>query len=176
VFCALEPADFIEELWANDIVDLSWNILRLRRMSSALLAAHVRHRADDEATSRVEADPELMNGSNEQKQERERFLESSANSSFEAQKAKYPRAAERHRKLWEAARSTLNLNEIQATAMIDEINSIERIEALVMNAERRVDAVIRELDRHRTMQNLHYDMRNSQAKLKTVEPRLIDEK
>jgi hypothetical protein len=176
VFCALEPADFIEELWARDIVDVSWNIARLRRMSSALLAARVRHQADQKATSLVEVDPELMNGSNEQKQEMERLLDRSANSSWEARKAQYPRAAERYMKLWEAARSVLNLKEIQATAIIDGIDSIERIEALIMIAERRFDAVIRELDRHRMIQNLHYDIQNSKAKIKTVEPRVINEK
>jgi hypothetical protein len=175
VFRALDPADFIEELWVRDIVDVRWNISRLRRMSSALLAARVRILVDHEAASLVETNPELMDGSKEQKQDMERLLDAGANCNFEARKAKYPRAAERYMKLWEAARSRLNLNELQATAMIDEIDSIERIEALIIIAERRVDAVIRELDRHRTIQKLHHDIENSRAKLKTVEPRLIDE-
>src|SRR6266481_4939647 len=68
VFCALKPADFIEELWARDIVDVSWNISRLRRILSAFLAAEVSDAADKRASSLVQADPKLMNGTKEQKQ------------------------------------------------------------------------------------------------------------
>ena len=175
MFCALEPTDFIEELWARDIVDVSWNIYRLRRISSAFLVARVRDQADHKATALVEGDPELMNGSKDQRQEMERLLEASADSSFEARKAQYPRAAERYMNLKAAARSTLDLNEIQAKAMIDRIDSIERIEAFIMIAERRFDTVIRELDRHRMIQNLHHDIQNTKAKIKTVEPRMINE-
>jgi hypothetical protein len=104
------------------------------------------------------------------------LLDASANSSLEARKVKYPRAAERYMKLWQVARSALDLNEIQATAIIDGIDSFERIEALIMIAERRFDAIIRELDRHRTIQNLNSDIQNSQAEIKAVEPRMINGK
>jgi hypothetical protein len=36
---AVAPADVIEELWVRDVVDLSWRVLRLRRMKSKLFAA-----------------------------------------------------------------------------------------------------------------------------------------
>jgi hypothetical protein len=29
VFSAVEPTDFIEEIWARDLADVSWNLLRL---------------------------------------------------------------------------------------------------------------------------------------------------
>jgi hypothetical protein len=172
VFTALKPVDFIEEIWARDIVDVVWNLYRLRRMLSAFLAAEVWDDANDKASSLVEADPELMNGTEEQKQEMARLLNPSSNSNWEAQKAQYPRATERYMKLWEAAWSTLDLNEIQANVMIDKIDTIERIEALIMLAERRFDSVIRELDRHRMMQNLRYDLhRVEKVKIKSVGPK-----
>jgi hypothetical protein len=175
VLCALEPADFIEELWARDIVDVSWNISRLRRTSSALLAARVGYRADEKATSLVEGDPGLMNGSKEQKQEMERLLDPNSHLSGEDQKSQFPHAFERYMKLWETARSTLNLNEIQAMVIIDGIDSIERIEALIMIAERRFDTVIRELDRHRMVQNFRCELQNAKVKIKTVEPKMIND-
>jgi hypothetical protein len=43
---AVKPKDFIEEMWVRDIVDLSWDVLRLRRLKAKLLtygtAAQVR--------------------------------------------------------------------------------------------------------------------------------------
>ena len=38
----LQPADMLEQIWVRDVVDLVWEIFRLRRLKSALLteAAH----------------------------------------------------------------------------------------------------------------------------------------
>lgn len=35
---AVAPADIIEELWVRDVVDLSWDLLRLRRVKSKIFA------------------------------------------------------------------------------------------------------------------------------------------
>ena len=37
VFSYVEPTNFLEEIWARDIVDLTWDILRLRRFKQALV-------------------------------------------------------------------------------------------------------------------------------------------
>jgi hypothetical protein len=46
VTAAVKSKDFLEEIWVRDIVDLSWNVLRLRRLKAQLLtyctAAQVR--------------------------------------------------------------------------------------------------------------------------------------
>jgi hypothetical protein len=34
---AVKPKDFLEEIWVRDIVDLSWDVLRLRRLKAQLL-------------------------------------------------------------------------------------------------------------------------------------------
>jgi hypothetical protein len=39
VCLSLEPADIFEEIWVRDFVDLTWEILRWRRLKSSLLAA-----------------------------------------------------------------------------------------------------------------------------------------
>ena len=39
VSAALEPRDVVEEMWIRDVVDLAWDIFRLRRMKSNLLRA-----------------------------------------------------------------------------------------------------------------------------------------
>jgi hypothetical protein len=46
VTAAVKPKDFLEEMWVRDIVDLSWDVLRLRRLKAQILtyctAAQVR--------------------------------------------------------------------------------------------------------------------------------------
>ena len=37
VYGAIEPADFIEEIWARDLADVTWSMVRLRRSLAALL-------------------------------------------------------------------------------------------------------------------------------------------
>jgi len=36
---AVKPSDFLEEIWVRDIVDLEWEILRLRRLKASLMCA-----------------------------------------------------------------------------------------------------------------------------------------
>ena len=82
--------------------------------------------------------------------------------------AQNPRANEKYQELWASAKSTLDVNAIQAKVVIDEIDTIERIESLIMIAERRFDSVIRELDRHRMMKNLRHGLPNVE-KAKIIE-------
>src|SRR5262249_39463717 len=39
VCLSLEPADIFEEIWARDFVDLTWEVLRWRRLKSSLMTA-----------------------------------------------------------------------------------------------------------------------------------------
>src|SRR3954447_15703019 len=39
VTAAVEPADVIEVFWVRDVVDLLWEVLRLRRLKASLLLA-----------------------------------------------------------------------------------------------------------------------------------------
>jgi hypothetical protein len=168
VFSALEPADFIDEIWVRDGVDSIWNIFRLRRMLSAFLAEEVRDVVNKRVSAIVEADP----GTEEQRLEMARLLNPNSKFSWKARKARYPSAAERYKKFCEAA---LDLNEIQAMVMGWKMDEIERIQALIGIEERRFDSVIRELDRHRVVQNLRCELQNAKAKIKTVEPKMISD-
>ena len=39
VWLSLEPVDILEEIWVRDFVDLTWEVLRGRRLKSSLMAA-----------------------------------------------------------------------------------------------------------------------------------------
>lgn len=171
---AVRPADFLEEIWVRDLVDLTWNIMRLRRIQSAFLADKMWDDFNEEASSLAEADPELMEGTKEQKEEMKRLLDSDSELSWEARVAKYPRANEKFQELWESAKSTLDMDVIQAKIIVDELDKIERIEHLIMAARQRFDAVVREIDRHRVMQiQLSSVQVVEDANFKTINPKMV---
>jgi hypothetical protein len=35
----VKPKDFLEEMWVRDVADLTWEILRMRRLKAALVAS-----------------------------------------------------------------------------------------------------------------------------------------
>src|SRR5262245_47589748 len=42
VFGAVMPSDFFEELWTRDIIELTWQVLRWRRLEVTLIALKMR--------------------------------------------------------------------------------------------------------------------------------------
>ncbi len=78
-----------------------------------------------------------------------------------------------NQKLWPSN----NIDLIQGRVLRDRLDMIERIDNLIAMAQRRIDEVIRELDRHRFMRlqlNSFQDRQGS--KLETVEPKMIEGK
>jgi hypothetical protein len=51
VYGAIEPADFIEEIWARDLADVTWSMFRLRRVLAAMLNDEVWDKINDKASS-----------------------------------------------------------------------------------------------------------------------------
>lgn len=168
---ALGPRDFIEEIWAHDLVDAAWNIIRLRRMQAAFLADKVWDDVNEKASSLAEADPKFMEGTEKEKEEMEKLRSPDSELSWDELTEKYPRANEKFQKLWAAAESTLDKDLIQASIIISELDTIERIEHFIAIAQRRYDAVIREFDRHRFIQDQRESIQNAvEAEFKTIKP------
>jgi hypothetical protein len=147
VFDAVEPADFIEEIWARDLADVTWSMFRLRRILAALLDNKVRDEVNDEASSRAEQEAKFLEGT--EKEEMDRLLDQNSGLDWEDRVAQYPRANDKFQALWSRAKSGLNFDLIQARVITYNLDQIERIESLIAIAQRRIDEVIRELDRHR---------------------------
>src|SRR5271154_1167887 len=151
VSSAVAPADFIEEIWVRDLVDVIWSMLRWRRILAAILAEEVGEKVNIKASSLAEAQTELMDGP--EKEEMDKLQDySNSGLSWEAAVAKYPRANDKFQELWSAAKSTLNMDLIQARVMKNNLDTIERIESLIATAQQRFDEIIREMDRHRIIQ------------------------
>ncbi len=123
----MKPVDVIEEIWVHDVVDLAWEALRLRRLKASLMtvAAH-------EGLARV-----LMP-----------LLDFSAASNLAAQwAARESGAVDRVDTL--LAEAGISMEAIAAQTLAARIDDVERIDRMIMLAEMRRAAALRELDRRR---------------------------
>ena len=126
ISAALQPADIIEDIWIRDIVDLVWEAFRLRRFKAQLMTARAREGVRESV---------------------QRLLTGSA-TEVTTQWAAHDEAA---RKTVEAtlASAGLSVEDVTARSLSVWIGDFERTERMIMTAEARRHAALRELDRHR---------------------------
>ena len=169
VYAALEPRDFIEEMWVHDLVGEAWKIIRSRQLLAAFLADKVRYHVNDKASEMVNDDPKLMEGTETEKEEMEKLTNDDLGTSWGKLTEMYPRAYARFLKFWNAAEATLDKDLIQATVVAEEMDTIERFERQIAVAQHRFDAIMRESDRHRFAQHQLDSMQKmTEGELKTV--------
>jgi hypothetical protein len=127
ISAAVKPMDILEEIWVRDIVDLVWEALRWRRLKSNLLAASTHaglEKVLEPLCGYIEAD---------------RLAKSWARNE----------AAGRKKVKQLLASAGLSTDAVMAQTLSLKINDIERIDRMVMAAETRRDATLREIERHR---------------------------
>jgi hypothetical protein len=126
---AVEPTDFVEEVFVREFADLNWEVLRMRRLKGDLLT----QRVHDEIRSLVarrsdgRVADELMqrfqSGDEKAVDEVEQFL----------------------------AKLGLSTNSLTVRALTDNLDAIERIDYLLANAESRRNNALHEIQRHRLL-------------------------
>jgi len=175
LFCAVKPADFIEEIWVHDVADVTWELRRLRRIHAAFLNDKISRIACDQASSLAEAEAKHIKGmSEEDKAEMDCLLSDNSPLDWETRVAQNPRANKKFQELYQLAWQTRDMDQIQAKVMITHFRTIERIEQLIVIAENRFDTVIREIDRHRFMhKQLNGLKRVEDAEFTVVTPKTI---
>jgi hypothetical protein len=174
-FGAVGPTDFIEEIWVRDLVDVTWSLFRLRRLKAKFWSDDVSDVADDQAATRATSEARRVEGAI--KEEMNRLLVTDSELSWETLVEQNPRANEKFQELYSSAWSSLDTNSIQATVMMDNFGTFEQIDKLIAIEQRRMDEVIRELDRHRFMQKQLNSFQDRQgSKLETVGPKMIEGK
>jgi hypothetical protein len=135
VSAAVVPADIFEKIWTGDIVDLEWNILRLRRLFAGLFSATQKQALADvlrplmskDMLGVVDSEPELLAW---------KFTLHHADAL-----KKVKELLETAGMPWEA---------VLAQTMTINAEIFERIDRMCMTAEARRDAALREIDRRRT--------------------------
>jgi hypothetical protein len=115
---------------------------------------------NEKAWSLAQVNPKLMEGTETEKAELKKLLGPDSELSWDELIEKYPRAYEKFEKFWDAAESTLDKDLIQARIVMQNLDTIERIEQFIAIAQRRLDTVIREFDRHRFVQDQRASIQN----------------
>ena len=124
-----KPNGIIEDILVRDFVDLLWDSRRLRRLKASLLQA-----AAHEGLEKV---LEPLVG---------RF---DADSLAENWARRRPSAITKVEKVLAAA--DLTLDAVMAATLALRLDDIERIERMIASQEGRMEAVLREIDRHRAV-------------------------
>jgi hypothetical protein len=117
------PADFVEEIWVRNVVDLVWESVRLRRLKSQLLHAAAHEGLDLVLTPLIDwvdarqLSRKWASGDEEAVCEVERLLD----------------------------RAGLTIDAVMAQTLAARIDDVERIDRMIIIAEVRRDAVLREI-------------------------------
>jgi len=124
---AVKPSDILEEIWVRDVVDLTWEVQRLRQLKAKLLDLNA-HKGVQDILGRVSDvfNAELLSKG---------WLKNNSNSIEEVD-------------LWLTS-SELNMEDVMAQTLALKLDEIERIDRMTTNAEARRNVALREIDRHR---------------------------
>jgi hypothetical protein len=124
---AVRPHDIFEEIWVRDIVDLVWEAFRLRRLKACLMTAGARSALARHLSP-------LVGGAQ-------------ADGLARGWAAREPLAGAEVAEHLAAA--GIGLDGIAAQGLCIHLDFIERVERMIMAAEARRNAALREIDRHR---------------------------
>jgi hypothetical protein len=129
IAAAVKPRDILEEIWVRDIADLSWEVLRLRRLKARYLTAQV--------AAQIRG---YLKGPCGTSQAQKLSVEWEAGD---------PRVSARVDELL-ATSDSPTVESITAQVFLGLSEHFERIDRMTMNAEARRNAALRENERHRS--------------------------
>jgi hypothetical protein len=133
VSSVVQPSDILEHFWARDVVDLVWEGVRLRRLKAKLMNVAAQEGLE------VVLYPLIHNSEAAERTPADQLAEQWA--------ARRPGAIKEVEKLLGSAGRTMD--DVMAVALSLKIDDFERIDGLIMTAEARRIAALRELERHR---------------------------
>ncbi len=126
-FTSVSPADIVEEMWVNDCVDLTWEILRLRRLKAKRLNYLVNKHIVDDVKYYFDADDRDEVAHDWYR--RESVTVTSVHEVLE--------------------QKGLDEETIAAIMLFNNKDSFEKIDRLIAGLEGRRNMMLREIDRHR---------------------------
>ena len=124
----VNPKDIIEEIWVHDIVDLVWEILRLRRLKVALLSSSVGR------------------GLHKLYDDRDKYGMDSLIARWSAREPAAVKKVEQFLK-----DHGLTMDDVMAHSFVACLDEIERIDIAISRAEARRNAAQREIERRRSV-------------------------
>jgi hypothetical protein len=150
VFTTVMPTDIFEEIWVRDVVDLTLEVFRLRRLTANLMKANAYKGLSETLAPLVGR--------------------SQAETLAEGWAARKPDVVEEVNKTLTSA--GLTTDSIMAQTLSLKVNDIERMQHMMALAEARRNATLREIDRHR--QTLGQKLRRAAQQLEDGQFRVIE--
>jgi hypothetical protein len=168
---AVKPTDIIEEIYIHDVVDLTWEILRWRRIKISLVEKGMRY-------ALAQTLKQFFPKRRSEAEKRSLFPDFTPSKAATKLAKKWdqrdPVAIEQVNKLLSSVNTTIDA--VAAGIIIDKLDHIERVDRLVTIAEGRRNAIFREIDRHRMTfaQALRGNVRAIEnVEFEAVEPKTI---
>jgi hypothetical protein len=155
----LGPTDTLEEIWVRDVADLTWEVLRLRRLKAAMLNARL-------TTAISNALSELV----DEEDPGEAMLV--AQDLAEGWHRCDPENVAEVKRL--LASANITMDELMAETLTDSLDHVERIDRLMASAEARRDDALRQIEWHRS--SLAAALRRNVARVEDVEYHVVDDK
>jgi hypothetical protein len=147
---AVKPADILEDVWVRDVVDLTFEVFRLRRLKVNLIMANEYKGLSETLTPLVGR--------------------SQAETLGEGWAARKSDVVEEVNKT--LASAGLSIDSILAQTLSLKLDDVERIEHMTAIAEARRNAALREIDRHR--ETLGHKLRRAMQQLEDGQLRVIE--
>jgi hypothetical protein len=167
VSAAIRPADILEEIWLRDFLDLAWETLRWRRLKAALVNGAAAQELADvlypliavRAAVAEEADEDPVSVLKTARGLAKRWAAREGEAVAEVDAL--------------LASAGLTIEAALARALASKLDQVERIDRMIVSAEARRNAVLREIERHRA--TLGHELRRlvpeaEDAEFEVVEP------
>jgi hypothetical protein len=132
---AAQPRDAIEEFLTRDVIELTWDILRLRRMKAGLLRATV-----GDGVRRILSRIEDVDDDYNERRNADRYAQDWARGIVSVRRGFAGMLK----------KAGLTMDDVIAEAFAKEIDSFERFDRMLASAEARRNNALREIDRHRS--------------------------
>jgi hypothetical protein len=143
------PTDFLEEIWTNEVVQETWEIVRWRRLKSALLNS-----AMPDAIEKL-------------------LVKRSLKSLPEAKKLAEAWAGAKSSDVKEVddllASAGITIDDVQARALELKFKDIDGLDGLIISAKIRLSATLREIDLHRNRKQFAKDLQAEIIKIEDSE-------
>jgi hypothetical protein len=135
IISVAQPKDAIEEFLTRDVIELTWDILRLRRMKAGLLRATV-----GDGVRRILSRIEDVDDDYDERRNADRYAQDWARGIVSVRRGFAGMLK----------KAGLTMDDVMAEAFAKEIDSFERFDRMLASAEARRNNALREIDRHRS--------------------------
>jgi hypothetical protein len=143
VSAAIRPADIFEEIWLRDFLDLAWEALRYRRLKAALVNGSAANGLATVLQPLIAVRTALSAEAGA-----EQDVERPSGHALAVRWAARERAAVAEVDALLAS-ADLSIEAALARAFASHLENVERIDRMIMSAEARRNAVLREIEHHR---------------------------